>query len=152
MLALVGCRGQAELAVRALVDTEEMHLRRSPAVIRDAEIDGYLDELAAGVLEAARRLEDVTTDDPREGSEIDAYDRFDVVLVHSTALNAWVYGDDFACVTSNLVVHSEAPEEIVAVLCHEFAHLLQDFPGGRRGFDRHGLAYFCAFGASILVD
>lgn len=125
LLGAVGCRGQATNAVRALVDSESLHLRESPAVIRDPAVDGYLDELGALVLDAARELEDVDPHAP-PSADINVYDRFDVVLVHSTTLNAWVYGDDFTCVTSNLVLHAEQPEEIVAVLCHEFAHLRDD--------------------------
>jgi predicted Zn-dependent protease len=123
---LVGCHGQAQEAVRALVDSEEHHLRRSAAVIRDAEVDGYLDGLARSVLMAAREHEEVDDDRRRRDGPIDVYDEFDVKLMHSADLNAWVYGDDFTCITSNLVLHAEKPEELVAVLCHEFAHLHEE--------------------------
>ncbi|MHC5001879.1 MAG: M48 family metalloprotease [Planctomycetota bacterium] len=124
LLLQLGCRGAAEHSVRVMAFREGVELQEGRATIHDPEVDDYLDELGGLVLHAARELGDVPPEKQTVyGNEFTAYDRFDVVLVHSPALNAWVYGDDFVCVTTNFVLQAETPEEIVAVLCHEFAHL-----------------------------
>jgi len=118
-IMLVGCRSQAERAVHASAFAQEREMESDRSVIDDERIDLYLDGLGVQVVSAARHL-----DRPgRAKGEIDAYDELDVVLVHSRQLNAWVYGDDFTCITSSMLLQAEYPEEIVAVLCHEFAHL-----------------------------
>ena len=122
VVALGGCRGTAENSVVSAAFLEAESLRRDPSVIRDPQVEVYVDRLGAMVLGGARDLEGIEHGaDARK--RLDVYDRYDVVIVHSPKLNAWVYGDDFVCVTSNLLLQAECPEEIVAVLCHEFAHL-----------------------------
>jgi predicted Zn-dependent protease len=120
---LAGCRAQAEQSVHAAAFAESVRLDHSPTTVEDAKVDTYLDEMGSMVLEAAREMEGAEAASADIDRSIVVYDKFDVVCVHSTSLNAWVYGDNFTCVTTNLVLQAETPEEVIAVLCHEFAHL-----------------------------
>jgi len=53
----------------------------------------------------------------------DPHDYFEVYLVVSPTANACVHGDDFAVVMAPLFLMAEHPRELIAVLCHEFAHI-----------------------------
>lgn len=55
--------------------------------------------------------------------DIPIYDGFCPFLVHSVAPNASTPGDDCADLTTRLLMEAEKPEQIVAVLAHEFGHI-----------------------------
>lgn len=120
---LVGCTGLAKQEVRQLVDQEEEVLSRSRARVTDPVVTGYLSRLAAPILAAAQATDLDETDLPDEDETLNIYDRFSVYLVHDPMPNAWVVGDDFACVTTSLILLTEHPEELVFVLGHEYGHL-----------------------------
>ncbi len=116
-----GCRGMAVSAVRANVDRQQRLLEQDPSHIDLPEVEAYLSSLGGQVLVAAHELDDVESIDG-DGA-IEVYDQFDVYLVHSVVPNAWTFGDDFAYVSTALVLEAESPEEVAAVVAHEFGHI-----------------------------
>lgn len=119
-LLLAGCRHAAMRDVRAIVDQERALLALDRGVIRIPEVDLYLQELGCKVLNAVQNLDNTAQ---KRSKTLDIYDRFDVVLLHSLTPNAWVWGDDFACITTRLFLDLDSPEELVAVLAHEYGHI-----------------------------
>ena len=121
-VVLAGCRSQAERTVYLSAFAENARLEQSPTVVNHPQVDGYLDGLGTMVLDAAREKDAIARAED-DATMVRAYDDFNVTCVHSISINAWTYGDDFTCVTTNLILQAESPEEVVAVLCHEFGHL-----------------------------
>jgi predicted Zn-dependent protease len=75
-------------------------------IVRDAEIENLLNDYATPLLKAAGVKRS----------------RTDIVIVNSSAFNAFVSGRKIFVNTGALVI-SETPNEIIGVLAHEIAHL-----------------------------
>lgn len=121
VVCLTGCGHAARKDVRAIVDHERAILGMNRAVIRIPEVDAYLSSWGKEVIGAAVELDNAY--ERQKSQTLDIYDLFDVYLVHSVTPNAWMWGDDFACITTTLFLEAESPEELIAVLAHEFGHI-----------------------------
>lgn len=127
---MVSCRGMAKRELRALVDEERVHLDSSKALLSDSAAVGFLAPIADDILQAARALDGYEAVTERGAEQegalkdvLDIHDEFAVYVVHDAAPNAWVMGDDFACITTSAFLLAEDPAELAFVLAHEFGHL-----------------------------
>lgn len=118
-----GCESLAKHEVRAAVQAEEGLLQRAKSRVHDPEVEAYLQDIADTLLSSARRLSGADSPGFKPDETLNIYDRFKVFVVHDAAPNAFVVGDDFACVTTALLLLAETPEEVALVLGHEFGHL-----------------------------
>ncbi len=118
-----GCAGLAKQEVRQFVDEERDRLDRAQSVLDNRDISVYLSEIAVPIIEAARRLDIKPESNFEPDKVLNIYDEFSVYVVHDPSPNAWVVGDDFACITTSAILFADHPEEIVFVLAHEFGHL-----------------------------
>lgn len=78
------------------------------SLIRDSEIELYLKEWSADVIEATG-LE--------EGS-------VNLILVNDDAVNAFVAGGPNIFIYTGLLMRSETPEEVIGVIAHELGHIV----------------------------
>jgi predicted Zn-dependent protease len=90
----------------ALMDREETRLRRSPFVIRDAALQGYVQSIACKL--AATHCPDVR-----------------VYLVRTPFFNASMAPNGMMQVWSGLLLRAENEAQLAAVLGHEIGHYLQ---------------------------
>lgn len=79
------------------------------SIIRDAEIERTLRMLAAPVYDAG-------------GLTIE---RVPIVVVNNRELNAFVTGANVMFLHSGMIVELETPEELIAVIAHEAAHVIE---------------------------
>ena len=87
------------------------------ALVSNPEVKAYMSKLASEVLGAAKARRTV---DPQKDGWI--YDKFDAAVVLSKDANAFVTGDDVVFVHSGLLSNLERPEQLMAILTHEFSH------------------------------
>ena len=118
-LSMAGCQGSS-------VRDMEMSVRRSYVFLDSApcrlkEFDAYLSEMGRAILAKSREFYNLEEHSRKLG--YDPHEYFEAYLVVSPLTNAWVHGDDFAVVTAPLFLLAEHPRELIAVLCHEFAHI-----------------------------
>ncbi len=128
LLMLPGCALDARNEVVRNVNAIDSYDHRSPAVVRDPVVDGYIDTLGEGVLAAALRYAEDSCQfrgqSKRKSSALYPYDEFEVRVVHSEYANATTPGDNVARLSSAFVLQAGSAEEICAVLCHEMGHLM----------------------------
>jgi len=62
-------------------------------------------------------------------NRIDKFDeaniKYEVIVIDAEMVNAFAFPGGFVVVTSGLIIHSEKPEEVAAVLSHELTHVLE---------------------------
>jgi len=122
-MAMASCTGMAKREVRSLVDSEEAIVGSSPALVTDAQVQSWAKNLGDLVLNAARSTKPELDPANKVDPTLDIFDRFTVYVVHDPNPNAWVVGDDFACVTTAAILLADGPNEIAFTLAHEFGHL-----------------------------
>ncbi len=77
-------------------------------LVRDSEIEQFLQDLAAPVLEAANYPQG----------------KIKIYAISDPTINAFVAGGDYIFVHTGLIVETNSPEEITGVLAHELGHIL----------------------------
>lgn len=92
--------------VLALVAADVAHAR-GLGLIRDAEIETYLRELSAPVMQSAGI-------NPRDVR---------IYLVNDGALNAFVAGGMNLFLNTGLIIRTETPEQLLGVIAHETGHI-----------------------------
>ena len=97
------------------------------SVLRDAETEGVLHDMAAPLIAAAGL-------DPRN---------VEVVLIGDNSINAFVAGGQIVFINAGLINEADSAAEVQAVIAHELGHIT----GGHAVFDGGGKA---ATGISIL--
>jgi len=95
------------VAALALLFTAAAQPARAVTLIRDAEIEYALDQLAAPVLRAAGL----------------SPDRVQVLLIHDRTMNAFVIGNDAIFIHTGLVLQLDSAAQLQAVIAHEAAHI-----------------------------
>jgi len=118
-LLLAGCQGNAVRDMETNVRRTYVFLDSAPCRLK--EFDAYLSEMGGAILAKSREFYNHEEHSRKLG--YDPHDYFEVYLVVSPLANACVHGDDFAIVMAPLFLLAEHPRELVAVLCHEFAHI-----------------------------
>lgn len=121
---LAGCVGAARREVRSLVDEEHARYSNYSSHLEDPTVDAYLLAVAGTVLESARQLNGADSPTYKANPTLDIYDRFEVIVVQDASPNAFVVGDDFACITTSLLLLADDPNQVAFVLAHEFGHLV----------------------------
>lgn len=116
-----GCASDNQVRAQA----DETHAQLEPAVIKDAELAAYLQQLGARVAAAAQEL-DKQHVGPKshfkeDNSWMFATDEFH--LVNSDQLNAFTTGGSHMYVYAQLMQTCRSEDELAAVVSHEFAHV-----------------------------
>ena len=130
LLALVvsagGCSFLRPSDQNVIGQANQVHGSLEPAVIRDAEVQRYMDRIGDRIVQGAIELN-------REGKEAKAqrgqdndwmYDggvKFH--LVNSETLNAFTTGGTHIYIYNQLFQDAETEDELAAVMAHEFAHV-----------------------------
>lgn len=118
-LLLAGCQGSALRDMEMNVRKSYVFLDSAPCRLK--EFDAYLSEMGRIIPAKSREFYNLEEHSRKLG--YDPHDYFEVYLVVSPAANACVPGDDFAEISTGLFLMAEHPRELIAVLCHEFAHI-----------------------------
>lgn len=114
--ALGGCATDESILNHARQFNEQL-VSNKAVQVRHPKIQSYVDRMAEQVRLAARDRK--TAISPEESW---VFDKFDAVVVLDSQMNAAVSGDDIVRVHSGLLLDLESPDQLLAVLCHEFSH------------------------------
>jgi predicted Zn-dependent protease len=100
-----------------------VHNQLEPAVITDAQLSNYIQQVGQRVIDAARntRLEQPNSKDGDNAWMFSKDMQFH--LVNSKTLNAFTTGGNHMYVYSALLQSCETEDELAAVVAHEFAHV-----------------------------
>ena len=98
--------------------------------ITNERVNDYLNEMAESIREAAIRIDEpyATRSRTRKLRKWNVYDQYDVVLVNSPIPNAGTWGDDFAILHTRLLLECDEPQQLAAILAHEYGHILEEHP------------------------
>src|SRR5689334_22118438 len=116
-----GCASDSQVRSQA----EETHAQLEPAVMKDAELAGYLQQLGARVAAAAQELDKAHVG-PKEHFKEDnswMFSTDEFHLVNSEQLNAFTTGGSHLYVYAQLMETCRSEDELAAVMSHEFAHV-----------------------------
>ena len=116
-----GCATDSQVRSQA----EETHAQLEPAVMKDAELSNYLQQLGARVAAAAHEL-DKEHVGPKEHFKEDnswMFSTDEFHLVNSEQLNAFTTGGSHMYVYTQLMQSCRSEDELAAVVSHEFAHV-----------------------------
>jgi len=116
-----GCASDSQVRSQA----EETHAQLEPAVMKDAELAGYLQQIGARVAAAAQEL-DKEHVGPKEHFKEDnswMFSTDEFHLVNSEQLNAFTTGGSHMYVYTQLMQTCRSEDELAAVVSHEFAHV-----------------------------
>lgn len=91
----------------ALIFLSVAHPAQAQTIIRDAEIESYMQEWFAPVFKAAGM-------DP---------DRVNIIIVQDDAINAFVAGGPNIFFYTGLLQKTEGPGEVIGVMAHELGHI-----------------------------
>tara|TARA_R110002072_G_scaffold117829_4_gene248947 strand:+ start:171 stop:1268 length:1098 start_codon:yes stop_codon:yes gene_type:complete len=146
ILLASGCTAQAKKEVRSIVDQERSRILSAQSKYEDPLANKYLGIIAESILSAARSLDLDENHQVSDNETLDIYDQFTVYIVHDPTPNAWVVGDDFACISTAAILHAEHPEELAFILGHEFGHLR-----GEHQVESYERKYANKFAAGLAV-
>jgi predicted Zn-dependent protease len=147
VVALCACASDRAVIAQA----DDVHRGLEPAVIEEAELAAYLQEVGARVVAAA---DSMTKAGYGGKSRRDADSRWMFSddlrfhLVASDELNAFTTGGEHMYVYSQLMVACRSEDELAAVVAHEYAHVY-----GRhvhKGMDRQYAVLGGALAAAVL--
>ncbi len=116
-----GCATDKQVRSQA----DSTHAQLEPAVMKDAELSGYLQQLGARVAAAAQEADKQhvgpKTHFKEDNSWMFSTDEFH--LVNSEQLNAFTTGGSHMYVYAQLMQTCRSEDELAAVVSHEFAHV-----------------------------
>ncbi|MGF1634007.1 MAG: M48 family metalloprotease [Phycisphaerae bacterium] len=121
-LFTVGCSVSDQTVI---AQSNNAHVQLEPAVVSDPVLDGYLDEIGARIIAAARELyaEDFG---PEAAFDADAEWMFQETNFHfvkSDQLNAFTTGGPHVYMYTELFTTSATEDAFAAVVAHEFGHI-----------------------------
>ena len=148
----------------------DYHKELEPAVLTDAELRGYLQQIGDRVVASAKELH-AQKFGPKSAFKDDSswmFSNEQFHLVNSATLNAFTTGGDHAYIYSQLMKECHSEDELAAVVAHEFGHvyarhvhkgtdrqytvlggaLLLGAAGYAAGGEEHGQEY-AAYGAGL---
>lgn len=126
VLSSTGCSLLKPTDQNVIGQANQVHGSLQPAVIRDAEVQGYMDRIGDRIVQGAIEMN-------REGNEAKAQRGQDNAwmydggvkfhLVNSETLNAFTTGGTHIYIYNQLFQDSRSEDELAAVMAHEFAHV-----------------------------
>ncbi|HEX2973799.1 MAG TPA: M48 family metalloprotease, partial [Tepidisphaeraceae bacterium] len=90
-----------------------------PAIMKDAELAGYIQQVGDRVIDAAKRTQQAQDPD----SQWMFSKNMQFHLVNSKTLNAFTTGGEHMYVYNELFQQCKSEDELAAVVAHEFAHV-----------------------------
>jgi predicted Zn-dependent protease len=120
----VGC----SVSDRQIVEqADQFHNGLQPAVIRDPELDRYINTVGQRIIAAARdaRREGIAPEAQLkdEESEWMFSDKMKFHFVNSKTLNAFTTGGEHMYIYTGLLQECRTEDELAAVMAHEYAHV-----------------------------
>lgn len=116
-----GCASDSQVRAQA----DETHAQLEPAVMKDPELAGYLQQIGERVCAAAQELDKAKVGPKAHFQEDNSWmfstDEFH--LVNSEQLNAFTTGGSHMYVYAQLMQTCRSEDELAAVVSHEFAHV-----------------------------
>lgn len=128
---LGGCAGDRDI-MRLAAETNRAIDAKPAAIAASVELQSYANRLAGLVLEAARadraRFEQEEAGDkpvtPQDSAKNDwIYKTFEAKVVIDPQSNAFVVGADRVYIHTGLIQSVEHPDQLLACLTHEYAHI-----------------------------
>lgn len=116
-----GCATDQSIRAQAI----DYHKELEPAVLTDAELKDYLQQLGQRVVASAKELH-AQKFGPKSAFKDDSSWMFTnekFHLVNSSTLNAFTTGGDHAYIYSQLMRECRTEDELAAVVAHEFGHV-----------------------------
>jgi predicted Zn-dependent protease len=112
---------------KVMAVAEQMHTGLQPAVMEDAELQGYLQRVGDRIIETAAAM-DKEGFGPKthKSGEDNAWmfsNRMQFHLVNSKQLNAFTTGGEHMYIYSELFQQCKTEDELAAVMAHEYAHV-----------------------------
>jgi predicted Zn-dependent protease len=117
-----GCAKDADVISQAAT----MHQQLAPAVMQDAELSGYLQEVGDRIVAAGKELDEEGKGPKKHKEEDSAWmysSKMKFHLVNSKTLNAFTTGGEHMYVYNALFQKCRTEEELAAVMSHEYAHV-----------------------------
>jgi predicted Zn-dependent protease len=148
LLALCGCATDRQVIQQA----EDTHVDLEPAVVKDAQISGYLQSIGARIVAAAKEA-DLEHQGPHshfEKSEDNSwmFSNGEFHLVNSKTLNAFTTGGSHMYIYSQLMQQCHTEDELAAVMAHEYAHVYSRHV--QKGMNRQYTALGVSAGAGLV--
>lgn len=108
---------------QVIAQAADVHTTLEPAVIHNAELDRYVQQLGQRLITAAKAYHAGRTDTAGAESDWMFSDAMQFHLVASDTLNAFTTGGNHMYVYSGLLNASHSEAELAGVMAHEFAHV-----------------------------
>jgi predicted Zn-dependent protease len=116
-LALMGCATDRAIIGQA----QTFHSGLEPAVMTDAQLNGYIQRVGDRIINAARQYATERGDERNREWMFSKGVRFH--FVNSRTLNAFTTGGEHMYIYSALFEQARTEDELAAVMAHEYAHI-----------------------------
>ena len=123
MMSSTGCSFLRPSDQNVIGQANQVHGSLEPAVIRDAEVQRYMDSIGNRILDAAVQYDREKGHSQEKGFDNSWMNDVKFHLVNSKTLNAFTTGGQHIYIYNQLFQDSRSEDEIAAVMAHEFAHI-----------------------------
>ncbi len=143
---LAACASDRQVIAQA----DDVHHELEPAVLEDAELSGYLQQMGDRIVIEAKQLSDQGFGPSSHRKEDDAWMFSDVKFhfVNSETLNAFTTGGKHMYIYTQLLIQCRTEDELAAVMAHEYAHVYARHV--HKGMNRQYLAMGGAVAGGVL--
>jgi len=147
LVPLAGCATDRQVIRQA----EDTNTQLEPAIMNDAELAGYLQQIGERIVAAAKE-----TDAAHQGPKTHfagednswMFEKGEFHLVNSKTLNAFTTGGEHMYIYSELLQKCRNEDELAAVMAHEYAHVYSRHV--HKGMNRQYTALGLSAGAGLL--
>jgi len=146
LFALTGCATDRQVISQAESTNSELE----PAIMDDPRLTGYMQEIGARIVEAAKAADAAHQGPKAHFSKEDnswMFERGQFHLVNSKTLNAFTTGGEHMYIYSQLLEQCRSEDELAAVMAHEYAHVYSRHV--HKGMNRQVLAMGLSAGAGL---
>lgn len=122
LLLATGCATDKQVISQA----QEVHGTLKPAVITDADLDGYVQAIGARIIDAAKEMNAQHYGPESHFKEDSSWmfaNQMRFHFVASDQLNAFTTGGEHMYIYSQLFTECQSEDALAAVMAHEFAHV-----------------------------
>ena len=126
LLALsTGCSMFRPSDQAVIAQAQQVHGEIQPAVIQDAEVQRYMDDIGGRIIKGAQAFIKEKPDDKHNQADNSWLERGNIKfhLVNSKTLNAFTTGGQHVYIYNELLQQAKSEDELAAVMAHEFAHI-----------------------------